>query len=127
MGDETRLAQVIDNLISNATKFSPEGEEVTISVGSIDGGIGVRDKDKAPGIPEDFRKQLFDRFTQVDSSTTKKAPGTGLGPAICKHIIDGHNGIIDVESEEGNGSAFYFVLPDAAPPPQPPANDTKAA
>jgi signal transduction histidine kinase len=51
MGDETRLAQVIDNLISNAAKFSPEGEEVTISVGSFDGGIGVRDKDKAPGIP----------------------------------------------------------------------------
>ena len=127
MGDETRLAQVIANLISNAAKFSAEGEEVTITVDRTQGGVSVRVQDKGPGIPEDFRARLFDRFTQVDGSSTKNSPGTGLGLAICKHIIDGHNGIIDVESEVGNGSVFYFVLPDDVPPPQPPANDTKAA
>ncbi len=110
-GDAQRLNQVIVNMLSNAANFSPRGTEVAVSV-SASGGYGrVEIADHGPGIPDSFRAQLFDRFTQVDSSNTRKVQGSGLGLHICKSIVDAHGGRIDFRSNEGGGTIFFFEIP----------------
>ena len=112
-GDNDRLTQVVANLLSNAAKFSPEKGEITISVTSRDGTARVSIADFGPGIPEDRRDHIFDRFTQVDSSNSRAKGGTGLGLNISRSIIESHGGHIDYESEVGVGSEFFFTLPVA--------------
>jgi two-component system, NarL family, sensor histidine kinase EvgS len=110
-GDANRLVQVIANLLSNAAKFSPKGRDVGISV-SRQGQIArVTVSDHGSGIPEQYREQIFGRFTQVDSSDSREKGGTGLGLNISKSIIEKHNGKIDFDSEVDVGSTFFFTLP----------------
>jgi len=111
-GDEGRLMQVLTNLISNAAKFSPKGETITVSATRIDGKIRFAVTDHGSGISDDFRTHIFDRFTQADSSDTRQAGGTGLGLSICKAIVEHHKGTIDFDSVVGEGSTFYFDLPE---------------
>lgn len=113
--DSDRINQVMANLLSNAAKFSPDGETVDIKVDKTDGWVRVSVQDRGPGIPEEFRDRLFDRFSQADSSDTRKAGGTGLGLSIVKAIVEHHGGHVGFDSEMGVGSVFYFELPAIKP------------
>ncbi len=110
-GDAGRLNQVMANLLSNAAKFSPERESVEISLARDGGSAKVSVSDRGPGIPDDFRDRIFDRFAQADSSDNRRIGGTGLGLHICKSIIEMHSGEIGFQSEVGSGSTFFFTLP----------------
>jgi len=110
--DRCRLMQVMANLLSNAAKFSPKGEVVDISVAhSGEGQLRISITDHGSGIPESFQPKLFERFTQSDSSDTRKKGGTGLGLSISKAIVEKHGGMIGFVSREGVGTTFYMDLP----------------
>ncbi|MBL6934790.1 MAG: PAS domain S-box protein [Alphaproteobacteria bacterium] len=109
--DPDRLAQVFANLISNAAKFSPKGGEVVISAVSTDNGVQISVTDSGPGIPEEFKRRMFQKFAQADSSDTRAKGGTGLGLSICKAILDRLGGTIGFKTKEGKGTTFYFELP----------------
>ena len=113
-GDKDRLMQVLSNLMSNAAKFSPDGEIVTLSIFDFNEEIRIAVEDKGPGIPEDFRDSLFEKFSQADSSDTRKVGGTGLGLSISQAIVEQHRGTIGFDTETGNGSTFYINLPKLA-------------
>lgn len=117
-GDEHRLLQVFANLISNAVKFSPQEGRVTISITADVFGYRITVSDQGPGIPEEFRRRIFQRFAQADSSDTRQKGGTGLGLSITKAIVERHNGTIGYTSELGHGTLFYFELPDVPNPIQ---------
>lgn len=110
--DSNRLMQVLDNLVSNAIKFSPKGESVELSVTRQDGNIRIAVSDHGPGIPEEFQDKLFDKFTQADLSNTRGASGAGLGLNIAKAVIEHHDGQIDFHTEENIGTSFFFDLPE---------------
>jgi len=109
--DEYRLEQVLNNLMSNAAKFSYPGGDVEISVENSGPQVRVKVRDHGEGIPEDFKSKIYDQFTQADSSSTRKHGGTGLGLSISKALIEGMGGTIGFESEVGVGSTFYITLP----------------
>ncbi len=115
MGDKTRLMQVFDNLLSNAIKFSPEGGIITVRLKDVGDFVQAEVQDQGIGIPEDELDKIFDRFYQVDGSTTRRFGGMGLGLAIAKSIVEAHGGRIWVESKLGEGSTFYFTVPKARP------------
>jgi two-component system, sensor histidine kinase and response regulator len=114
-GDPGRLRQVINNLISNAIKFTEVGEvvlSVELSAEKEDMvELHFRVRDTGIGIPENRLDRLFQSFSQVDASTTRRFGGTGLGLAICKSLIEQMGGRIGVESREGKGSTFWFTVP----------------
>lgn len=122
IGDVTRVRQVILNLVSNAIKFTGRGEVVVaVEANLISKNATPKRyefhfsvKDTGIGIPADRQGQLFDAFTQVDASTTRKYGGTGLGLTICKRLVGLMGGEIWVESEVGKGSTFHFTLEAAA-------------
>lgn len=109
MGDRSRIGQVLTNLISNAVKFSLNGQTVSVSMSKTVGAIKYIISDDGPGIPEDFRKNAFKRFARAKAHYD--VPGTGLGLAISKAIVDAHDGKIDYESHEGQGTRFSVELP----------------
>ena len=113
--DAIRLRQVMINLLSNATKFTDEGD-IVVEVGLKPGPTGrnemrVSVTDSGPGIAKQDQVKLFQAFSQVDDSPTRKTGGTGLGLSICQHIINMHGGRIWVDSDLGKGSTFSFTLP----------------
>jgi PAS domain S-box-containing protein len=109
--DRKRLLQVMTNLLSNAAKFSPEGDVVEISTEENGASLRVAIHDRGPGIAEAFRPRLFGRFSQADSTTSRQKGGTGLGLAICKRLIEMMRGRIGFEERRGGGSTFWFELP----------------
>jgi len=113
---EHRFEQILNNLLSNAAKFSDPGSEVEITVHKADGQVVVSVKDHGTGIPEYFREQIYDQFTQVDASSTRKYGGTGLGLAISKGLAEGMGGTIDFETEMGVGTTFYVKLSEVKSP-----------
>ncbi|AFV00319.1 hybrid sensor histidine kinase/response regulator [Simiduia agarivorans] len=120
MGDSTRLRQILVNLLSNAFKFT-RADSVTITSRWRDG-LQVSVTDTGEGIPAAHLSSLFERFTQADSSVTRKFGGTGLGLAICKGLADAMGGNIRVTSEVGRGSCFTVWLPlEATEGPRPEA------
>jgi len=110
-GDVDRLTQVIVNLISNAAKFSPAGENIEIAVARDNGTARVSVSDHGPGIPSEYGDQIFEPFSQVDTSDHREKTGSGLGLSISKSIIEKHVGAIGFHSEVGVGSTFFFTLP----------------
>jgi PAS domain S-box-containing protein len=110
-----KLMQVMANLLSNAAKFSPRGARVDVRLERIHDVFRVSVADPGPGIAEEFKPRIFDRFAQADSSTTRQRGGTGLGLAICKMIMDKLGGKIGFVSTPGLGTTFYFDL-EAHPP-----------
>jgi PAS domain S-box-containing protein len=109
--DDQRLLQVLANYLSNAAKFSPLNDVVKIQMESKFGNVRVSVIDKGPGVSENFRTRLFQKFSQADSSDTRQKGGTGLGLAICKEIIERMGGKVGVDSVPGQGASFYFDLP----------------
>ncbi len=109
--DRDQLLQVLVNLLANAIKFSPPGEEVVLQVTSEGDAVRVTVTDCGPGISEAFRPHLFEKFSQADASTARKHGGTGLGLHICKLIVDRHRGVIGQEPAPGQGSTFFFEIP----------------
>jgi signal transduction histidine kinase/DNA-binding response OmpR family regulator len=114
MLDPNRIAQVITNLLSNAIKFSPPEGRIEVRVENGDAHVRVSVKDHGEGIAPHNLPKLFQKFTQIDSTSTRRAGGTGLGLVICKGIVEQHGGRIGVESTLAEGSTFYFTLPVAA-------------
>jgi two-component system phosphate regulon sensor histidine kinase PhoR len=110
MGDRDRLEQVVVNLIDNAIKYTPSGGEVSITAEANGAEVCVNVSDTGIGIPSDDISRIFERFYRVDKARSRALGGTGLGLAIVKHIIQGHNGRLDVKSELGKGSTFSFFL-----------------
>lgn len=113
--DRKRMLQVLTNLISNATKFSPPGETVELGLEERSGQIRMSVQDRGPGIPEDFRAKIFTRFSQADTTAARQKGGTGLGLAICKHLMELMNGRIDFQGRPGGGSIFWIELPKQPP------------
>jgi two-component system, OmpR family, sensor histidine kinase VicK len=110
--DPDRILQTLNNLISNAIKFSPEGSEIHLTARNIDENealIEVRDQGR--GIPADKLEHIFDRFQQGDASDSRAMGGTGLGLAICRSIVNQHGGRIWATSTPDQGTIFYFTLP----------------
>ena len=110
-GDIDRLNQVLTNLLANATKVSCRNSRVEIAVSSDGADYCIAVKDYGPGIPEAFRGKIFEKFSQADSSDTRRIGGSGLGLSICKAIIERHRGTIGFDTESGVGSRFYFRIP----------------
>ncbi len=113
-GDAGRIGQVIDNLLTNAVKFSPGGGRVELAIREVDAGVEVRVSDQGIGIPEELQQKIFDRFYQIDASSKRHYGGIGLGLALVQEILELHHSKIEVESSPGAGSSFAFVLPLAA-------------
>ncbi|MCF2971670.1 PAS domain S-box protein [Synechococcus sp. Nb3U1] len=121
--DPNRLMQVMNNLLSNAAKFSPAGQTVRVWVEQVQEGIRVCVQDRGPGIPEAFRSRIFQKFAQADSSDTRQKGGTGLGLSISKAIVERFGGTIGFESNPAQeareptqqGTTFYFTLPGWQP------------
>jgi signal transduction histidine kinase/DNA-binding response OmpR family regulator len=112
MGDQNRLQQVFWNLFSNAVKFTPRGGQVDVRSSVENGQVRISVADTGIGISEDFLPFIFDRFRQADGSTTREHGGLGLGLAIVRHLMDLHQGSIEVASDGKNrGSTFTIVLP----------------
>ncbi|TAK63289.1 PAS domain S-box protein [Methylobacter sp.] len=109
--DSGRLQQVLTNFLSNAAKFSPSGAQVEVAVRLQKDVVQVEVIDHGPGISDEFRSRIFQKFSQADSSDTRQKGGTGLGLAISKELIERMNGLIGFDSEEGRGACFHFQLP----------------
>jgi len=109
--DPLRIQQVLDNLLTNAIKFTDAGGRIEVNVDRHGGALRVSVADHGPGIPKDFQKHVFEVFTQADSSSARGKSGVGLGLSICKSIIEAHGGRIGFTSKEGQGTTFYFDLP----------------
>ncbi len=112
LGDPTRVRQILTNLVANAIKFTKEGEiEVDVSLTDNKKYLMLYVKDTGIGIPEDQQKSIFEVFQQVDTTTTRKYGGTGLGLALAKKLVELGGGKIWIESEPGKGSKFHFTIP----------------
>lgn len=109
-GDAGRLRQVLLNLAGNAVKFTDKGH-VIVRVSAIGDQIEFRVEDSGIGLPQSAHELLFKPFSQVDSTQSRRFGGTGLGLAICKKLVEAMNGSIGVESQEGQGSQFWFRVP----------------
>lgn len=115
LGDNNRLQQIFWNLFSNAVKFTPRGGEVKVSVAYSDSRARISVRDTGIGISPEFLPFIFDRFRQADGSTTREHGGLGLGLAIVRHLVELHQGSVEVESQGQNqGSTFTIILPTSA-------------
>ncbi len=124
-GDETRLQQIVSNLVGNAIKFTPKPGTVSVSIVATEDHATIRVKDTGVGIEAAFLPTVFNRFTQQDSSSTRAYGGLGLGLAIVRHIVELHQGTVSAESAgRGMGATFTVTLPltkmapESIPPPR---------
>jgi signal transduction histidine kinase len=113
-GETVRLAQLVDNLVSNAIKFTPPGGRVAVSLSSAEGLVRFEVSDTGIGISEQERERLFERFFRSQNALERQIQGTGLGLYISKAIVEAHGGRIGVDSQVGDGTTFVVELPVAA-------------
>ncbi|RPH61674.1 MAG: hypothetical protein EHM81_03765, partial [Chloroflexi bacterium] len=114
MADSDRLAQVLDNLLDNAIRYSPEGSTVTVEIRSSGDGCQCAVQDSGPGIPEKHLPVIFERFYRAEASRSRHSGGAGLGLAIARALVQVHGGHIRAESVEGQGTTIRFFLSLAA-------------
>jgi signal transduction histidine kinase/DNA-binding response OmpR family regulator len=118
VGDPDRLQQVVWNLLSNAIRFTPPEGRVTVTAHRTDSNVVVSVSDTGVGIPRAHLRHIFERFTQIDSSTTRAHGGLGLGLAIVRHLVEAHGGTVSASSEgQGRGATFTVTLPIRAVSP----------
>jgi signal transduction histidine kinase len=116
--DQEQIERVLLNLVDNAIKFTPSGGQVVIEayppqrLGGHDGFVRVQVRDTGPGVPDEHKERLFDRFAQMEGQKTQRR-GTGLGLTFCKLAVEAHNGRIWVEDSPQGGAIFVFTLPAA--------------
>jgi signal transduction histidine kinase len=113
MGDTLALRRALDNLLSNALKFTPAGGRVTVRLYATEHAVQVEVADTGIGIAADQLERIFERFYQVDGSSTRKYGGMGLGLSLVKSIVEGHGGRVAVVSAPGVGTTFTVTLPRA--------------
>ena len=114
--DPDKVLQVLDNLLTNAINYSPEGGKIIVTGENLGNEIRIGVSDQGIGIPKDKLELIFQKFYRVDSPLKHKVPGTGLGLSLCRYIVEAHGGRIWAESEEGKGSTFYFTIPTRSNP-----------
>ncbi len=117
LADDDKISRVLTNLVDNALKFTPSDGQVTVRVEPMPdqaGFIRCAVRDTGPGIPPEHLERIFDRFVQAPSGRGARR-GTGLGLTFCKLVIEAHGGRVGVESQESDGSTFYFTLPVSDP------------
>ncbi len=110
--DAGAMQQAVINLIDNAIKHAPAGSMVRVTVGMEGGGLSIAVQDEGEGIPAREQEKIFERFYRSGSELRRKTPGVGIGLSIVKHIVEGHQGRVELESAPGNGSCFRIVIPD---------------
>jgi signal transduction histidine kinase len=111
-GDSDRVQQIVNNLLSNALKFTPEGGSVALVLENSDGNARISVRDTGQGIAPEFLPRVFERYKQANNSTTNRKGGLGLGLAIVKHLVELHGGSIAAESDgDGKGSTFVVTIP----------------
>jgi two-component system phosphate regulon sensor histidine kinase PhoR len=113
-GEPDELAQVAQNLIDNAIKYARPDSEITVTVAPssrLAGGVMLRVRDRGEGIPKKHLPRLTERFYRVDKARSSRMAGTGLGLAIVKHVVNRHNGLLEIDSKVGRGSRFTVHLP----------------
>lgn len=120
-GDPKLLITAVDNLISNAIRYSPDGSHVGIGSRVADGVVEIAVTDQGEGIPEADQDRIFERFFRVDQARSRATGGTGLGLSIVKHAVQNHGGDVRVWSQPGMGSTFTIRLPEADHPADDPA------
>jgi signal transduction histidine kinase len=120
-GDRGRITQVLNNLIGNAMKFSPDGGTIRLALEEQEDYVQVSVADDGIGVPPDKLNRIFERFYQIDGSARRRFGGAGIGLAIVKRIVEAHQGEIWVESELSRGSRFTFRLPRRAALPSEPS------
>ncbi|MBM3465351.1 MAG: response regulator, partial [Armatimonadetes bacterium] len=113
VGDRDKLIQVVTNLISNAVKFTDSGGSITLSGAKIGDELSLSVIDTGRGIPREYHEKVFEKFQQVDTSSTREIKGSGLGLPIVRSIVEAHGGTVKLDSEPGRGSTFTVVIPAA--------------
>jgi signal transduction histidine kinase len=126
-GDRARIAQLLDNLISNGIKFTPSGGRVDVRVRGQRGNAVIEVRDTGMGIPAEEQQHLFERFFRTSRATEQAIPGTGLGLAISKAIVHGHGGRITLTSDEGAGTTFRISIPIGQTQAEPVASEEVAS
>jgi len=111
LGDAGLLARVIQNLLGNALKFTPDGGSISVGLEAGEGCVRVYVRDTGPGIPSESRERIFEKFGQVSPQQNRQQYSTGLGLTFCKLAVEAHGGSIGVDSEVGKGSTFWFTVP----------------
>ncbi|RPH29390.1 phosphate regulon sensor histidine kinase PhoR [Buttiauxella warmboldiae] len=111
-GNDELLRSAISNLVYNAVNHTPEGTHIKVSWQRVAGGVSFRVEDSGPGIEAQHIPRLTERFYRVDKARSRQTGGSGLGLAIVKHALSHHDARLDIESQPGKGSAFYFTLPE---------------
>jgi PAS domain S-box-containing protein len=114
-GDADRIGQVLDNLVSNAIKFTPEGGTVDVTLGRVGQSALIEVRDTGIGIPASEQDRMFQRFFRSTAATAQAIPGVGLGLVISRAIVEAHGGEINFESQEGHGTTFRIALPLGSP------------
>jgi signal transduction histidine kinase len=111
--DRDRIGQVVNNFLTNAIKYAPDGKKIIIALNREDGKVICSVQDFGKGIVAEEQEKIFERFYRITGHNLNTFPGLGLGLFICKEIIEKHGGKIGLISERGKGSTFYFELPIA--------------
>ena len=114
--DETRLQEILYNLLDNAVKYSREGGEIRLRARKRDGEIVISVGDTGVGIRQEDLPRIFERFYRADKARSREVGGTGLGLSIVKHIAQLHGGSVEAESEPGQGTTIRVVIPMVAAP-----------
>jgi signal transduction histidine kinase len=127
VGDELRIRQAVANLLANVRAHTPRGTSAAVTVGTRAGMAMVEVADRGPGIPEEVRARVFERFFRADPSRSRASGGSGLGLSIVAAIAAAHGGRVEAESPEGGGATFRILLPPEPPADAPEPTDTEPA
>ena len=115
MVDPSVIRRVVANLVGNAIRFTPASGRIRVSVQGAETGVRVAVQDTGPGIPHEFHETIFEKFGQVEAARHGTKPSSGLGLTFCKFAVEAHGGSIGVDSVVGQGSTFWFIVPQQGP------------